>query len=222
MFFVFCCVTARTKKCISSGLHSSPILYFWHVGVVIEHRSVESEGLRFDTSWGLRIFSFSHTRDEKRFSLFLYRAKNLHLPFLLLFSELILSHNVTFISGHCLACYQCMSAKSWSDCGSEAKKQTCPLGWSACAKVELKIPRWEGTLYAKGCVYTEERCKDVQRKKCSDLSQNLCSVHCCSGDKCNSGTQTTVSTITFLACAFVAFISLVRWLRNYFCRQTKS
>ena len=27
-FFVICCVTARTKKCISSGLHSSPILYF--------------------------------------------------------------------------------------------------------------------------------------------------------------------------------------------------
>ena len=140
----------------------------------------------------------------------LYRAKNLHLPFLLLFSELILSHNVTFISGHCLTCYQCMSAKSWGDCGSEAKKQTCPLGWSACAKVEQKIPRWEGTLYAKGCVYTEQRCKDVQRKECSDLSQNLCSVHCCSGDKCNSGTLPTASTITFLACAFVAFISLVR------------
>ena len=70
-FFVICCVTARTKKCISSGLHSSPILYFWHVGVVIEHRSVESKGLRFYTSWGLRIFSLSHTRDETK-NIFLY------------------------------------------------------------------------------------------------------------------------------------------------------
>ena len=30
-----------------------------HRGVsVVEHRSAESEGLRFDSSWGLRIFSF--------------------------------------------------------------------------------------------------------------------------------------------------------------------
>ena len=129
---------------------------------------MESEGLRFDTSWGLRIFSFSHTRDEKRFSLFLYRAKNLHLSFLLLFSELILSHNVTFISGHCLTCYQCMSAKSWSDCGSEAKKQTCPLGWSACAKVELKNSKVGRNVVCQGlCLHrrTVQRCpkKEVQR-----------------------------------------------------------
>ena len=35
---------------------------------MVEHRSVESEGLRFDSSWRLRIFSLSHTvswQDEK-------------------------------------------------------------------------------------------------------------------------------------------------------------
>ena len=30
------------------------------------HRSVESEGLRFDSSWGLRIFSLSHARDKTK------------------------------------------------------------------------------------------------------------------------------------------------------------
>ena len=38
----------------------------------LEHRNAESEGLRFDTSWGLRIFSLSHARDKtkKHFSLY--------------------------------------------------------------------------------------------------------------------------------------------------------
>ena len=30
---------------------------------VVEQWSTESEGLRFDSSWGLRIFSLSHARD---------------------------------------------------------------------------------------------------------------------------------------------------------------
>ena len=35
-------------------------------GSVVEHRSVESEGLRFDSSWRLRIFSLSHARDKTK------------------------------------------------------------------------------------------------------------------------------------------------------------
>ena len=56
---------------------------------VLQHRNAESEGLRFDSSWGLRIFSLSYARDKtkKRLSLFSYRAQN--LPSLLFF--LILS-----------------------------------------------------------------------------------------------------------------------------------
>ena len=30
----------------------------------LEHRSAESEGLRFDSSWGLRDFSLFHARDK--------------------------------------------------------------------------------------------------------------------------------------------------------------
>ena len=33
---------------------------------VVEHRSAESEGLRVDSSWGLRIFSLSHARDKTK------------------------------------------------------------------------------------------------------------------------------------------------------------
>ena len=33
---------------------------------VIEHHSAESKGLKFDSSWGLRNFSLSHTRDKTK------------------------------------------------------------------------------------------------------------------------------------------------------------
>ena len=39
-------------------------------GSMIEHWSRESEGLRFDSSWGLRIFSLSHAHDKMK-SIFL-------------------------------------------------------------------------------------------------------------------------------------------------------
>ena len=39
----------------------------------LEHRSAESEGLRFDSSWGLRIFSLSHARDKTKKNLSLYK-----------------------------------------------------------------------------------------------------------------------------------------------------
>ena len=32
----------------------------------LELRSAESEGLRFDSSWALRIFSLSHARDKTK------------------------------------------------------------------------------------------------------------------------------------------------------------
>ena len=45
---------------------------------MVEHRSAESEGLKFSPSWGLN-FSLSHARDKtkKHLSPFLYRAQNL-------------------------------------------------------------------------------------------------------------------------------------------------
>ena len=33
---------------------------------VVAHRGAESVGLRFDSSWGLRIFSLSHARDKTK------------------------------------------------------------------------------------------------------------------------------------------------------------
>ena len=38
----------------------------------LEHRSAVSEGLRFDSSWGLRIFSLSHARDKTKKNLSLH------------------------------------------------------------------------------------------------------------------------------------------------------
>ena len=33
---------------------------------MVEHRSAESEGLRFRSSWGLRFYSLSHARDKTK------------------------------------------------------------------------------------------------------------------------------------------------------------
>ena len=47
---------------------------------VVEYRSAESEGLRFDSSWGLRSYSFSLARDKKKnISLFLTELKTYHI-----------------------------------------------------------------------------------------------------------------------------------------------
>ena len=54
-------------------------------GSMVEHRSVESEGLGFDSLWGLRIFSLSHARDK---------TKNI---FLHVFTELKTNHASYFI-----------------------------------------------------------------------------------------------------------------------------
>ena len=50
-------------------------------GSVVGHPSTESEGLRFDSSWGLRIFSFSHACEMTK-NIFLYfftELKTYHL-----------------------------------------------------------------------------------------------------------------------------------------------
>ena len=38
---------------------------------MVEHQNTESEGLRLDSSWGLRSFSLSHARDKTK-NIFLY------------------------------------------------------------------------------------------------------------------------------------------------------
>ena len=43
------------------------------VTIITIHQSAESKGLRFDSSWGLRIFSLSHARDKtKKQNIFLW------------------------------------------------------------------------------------------------------------------------------------------------------
>ena len=47
-------------------------------GSVVEHRNAESEGLRFDSLWGLRMFSLSHARDKTK-NIFLYTFTELKI-----------------------------------------------------------------------------------------------------------------------------------------------
>ena len=50
---------------------------------VVKYRGAECEGLRFDSSWGIRIFSLSHARDKTK-NIFLYiftELKTYHLSY---------------------------------------------------------------------------------------------------------------------------------------------
>ena len=51
-------------------------------GSFVEHRSTESEGLRFNSSWGLGIFSLSHAceKTEKHLSLFFFTELKAYHP----------------------------------------------------------------------------------------------------------------------------------------------
>ena len=51
-------------------------------GSVVEHRGAESEDLRFDCSWGLRIFSLSHVCDKMK-NIFLYFVTELTISVIL-------------------------------------------------------------------------------------------------------------------------------------------
>ena len=69
---------------------------FWKLhlcGSVEEHRSAESEALRFDSSWGLRILSWSRPRDKTKniFFYFSTELKTYHLSFSI-YNQMILLH----------------------------------------------------------------------------------------------------------------------------------
>ena len=56
------------------------MLYHWATEITV---SAESEGLRFDSSWGLKSFSFSHAREKKK-NIFLYfftELKTYHISY---------------------------------------------------------------------------------------------------------------------------------------------
>ena len=90
----------------------------------LEHRSADSEGLRFDSLRGLRMFSLSHSRDKKKkhLSPFLYRAKN--LPSLLFISTNITHYafDITDPSSMQDACHMNfvvdLAHRTWILCGS--------------------------------------------------------------------------------------------------------
>ena len=56
-------------------------------GSFVEHRSTESEGLRFNSSWGLGIFSLSHAceKTEKHLSLFFLPSSKLTIPLIFVY-----------------------------------------------------------------------------------------------------------------------------------------
>ena len=53
---------------VSYELRNRPRSPWSLCGSMVEHRSAESEGLRFDSSWGPTIFSLSHAREKTIYS----------------------------------------------------------------------------------------------------------------------------------------------------------
>ena len=86
---IFLLVTSEGKRITSEspwGIEPQTFGFCDHLGLcgsVVGHPSAESESLRFDSSWGLRIFSFSHARDITK-NIFLYfftEHKTYHLSY---------------------------------------------------------------------------------------------------------------------------------------------
>ena len=55
---------------------------------VVEHRSAETESLRFDSSWELRIVSLSHARDKTKKTYFVFSVSSKLSIFLILFQSI--------------------------------------------------------------------------------------------------------------------------------------
>ena len=51
---------------MQDACHMDFVIHLAHRGSVVEHRSAESEGLKFDSSRGLRILSLSHACDKTK------------------------------------------------------------------------------------------------------------------------------------------------------------
>ena len=86
---VFLLVTSEGKRITSEsprGIEPQTFGFRAHLSLcssVVEHPSAESDGLRFDSSSGLRIFSLSHAREMTK-NIFLYfftEHKTYHLSY---------------------------------------------------------------------------------------------------------------------------------------------
>ena len=74
MFYKHYAIDIADPSSMQDACHMNFVIDLAHrslCGSVVEHRSVESEGLRFDSLWGLRIFSLSHARDKTKKSSFI-------------------------------------------------------------------------------------------------------------------------------------------------------
>ena len=107
------------------------------------------------------------------------------------------------ISGHCLKCYQCLSARGWDHC--EKKKQTCPLGTDTCAKFHQELSAWGGSLSGKGCV-PQAMCKDILQQK-DVCGNNNCVMNCCTKDLCNGARQPLVSAMVLFTCSLLVIFN---------------
>ena len=79
---------------------------------MVEHRSAESEGLRFSSLWGVRIFSLSNTRrlDEKTFLHFVTQLKTYHFSYFIYKDREVLNEE--------LCCNEWLKLQIESDWGS--------------------------------------------------------------------------------------------------------
>ena len=71
-------IQAVCRMLIAYELHGGPCSSQSVFGLVVEHRRGESNGLRFDSLWGLRSFS---TRQKKNFLYFFTQLRTHHLSY---------------------------------------------------------------------------------------------------------------------------------------------
>ena len=105
-----------------------------------------------------------------------------------------------------LECYKCTSTTSWGDCKQE--KLTCPELADRCIKAHVKYGDKEA--FGKYCGL-KAQCDKKSNPTCKiaeAFGASDCSIDCCEGDLCNSGSTAGTSGMVMMACAVAVLFFL--------------
>ena len=112
--------------------------------------------------------------------------------------------------GGALMCLRCSSTKNWDECVGIQKVFPCPNEADQCYKLLFKGEKdhVQEENYKKGCT-TSRNCTQLNEELCRMKEfgpGTTCEISWCIGDLCNTAALQMVSTISFIACACLAFL----------------
>ena len=134
----------------------------------------------------------------------MFRHLTLLLTAVMCLYVLLINNTKTRLINFITACgnryYTCSSTTSMDDCeGRQIESTDCPTGFNHCAKLTQvygSVKSFTGGCQAKAACDNS----DTYLKVCKAFG-GTCSLDCCRGDLCNSGTAPVISVSLMIACA---------------------